>query len=53
MDQGLYTAALEGGELRHEVHGTTDHAAWFDVTDLDNLNIADYARAAINAAQPK
>jgi ADP-ribose pyrophosphatase YjhB (NUDIX family) len=49
----LYTAALEGGELRHEVHGTTDHAAWFDVTDLDNLNIADYARAAINAAQPK
>jgi ADP-ribose pyrophosphatase YjhB (NUDIX family) len=49
----LFTAELEGGELRHEIHGTTDHAAWFDLAELDSINIADYARAAIEAAQPK
>ena len=49
----LFTVALAGGELRHEVHGTTDHAAWFDLSELDELNIADYARLAINSAQGK
>ena len=49
----LFTAELEGGELRHEIHGTTDHAAWFDLAELDSINVADYARAAIEAAQPK
>src|SRR5487761_2475353 len=44
----LFTVALAGGELRHEVHGTTDHAAWFNLSELDELNIADYARLAIN-----
>jgi ADP-ribose pyrophosphatase YjhB (NUDIX family) len=49
----LFTAELKGGELSHEIHGTTDHAAWFDLADLESLNVADYARAAIEAAQPK
>lgn len=49
----LFTVALAGGELRHEVHGTTDHAAWFNLSELDELNIADYARLAINSAQGK
>lgn len=49
----LFTVSLKGGELRHEIHGTTDHAAWFALSDLANLNIADYARAAIQAAQEK
>jgi len=49
----LFTVELDGGELRHEVHGTTDHAAWFDLSELENLNVADYARAAIADAQSK
>lgn len=49
----LYTVALKSGELRHEIHGTTDHAAWFALEELVELNVADYARAAIEATQPK
>jgi len=46
----VYTVALAGGELTHEVHGTTDHAAWQPLDDLASLNLADYAREAIEAA---
>lgn len=49
----LFTVELAGGELRHEVHGTTDHAAWFDLDELAELNVADYARNAIESAQAK
>ena len=49
----IFSVDLAGGELHHEVHGTTDHAAWFDLSDLDALNVADYARAAITSAQEK
>lgn len=49
----IFNVALAGGELRHEVHGTTDHAAWFDLSDLDTMNVADYALAAIGSAQEK
>ncbi len=49
----LYTVTLRGGELRHEIHGTTDHAAWFALEELATLNVADYARAAIDSAQLK
>ena len=49
----LFTVQLAGGELSHEVHGTTDHAAWFDLATLESVNIADYARAAIHSAETK
>ena len=49
----LFTVRLSGGELRHEVHGTTDHAAWFALSDLEGMNVADYARVAIASAQEK
>jgi ADP-ribose pyrophosphatase YjhB (NUDIX family) len=49
----IFSVDLVGGELHHEVHGTTDHAAWFDLSDLETMNIADYARAAITSAQGK
>jgi len=49
----LFTATVAGGELQHEVHGTTDHAAWFELSELGSLNIADYARDAIELAQAK
>ena len=43
----IYTVSLVGGDLTHEVHGTTDHAAWYPLGDLSGLNLAEYARAAI------
>src|ERR1019366_10793779 len=43
----LFTVELAGGALQHEVHGTTDHAAWFELRDLENMNIAEYAQAAL------
>ena len=43
----IYTVRLVGGDLTHEVHGTTDHAAWYPLGDLGGLNLAEYARAAI------
>jgi len=49
----LFTATVAGGELQHEIHGTTDHAAWFDVSELGSLNIAEYALDAIHQAQAK
>jgi 8-oxo-dGTP diphosphatase len=49
----IFSVNLVGGELHHEVHGTTDHAAWFDLMDLETMNVADYARAAIMSAQGK
>jgi ADP-ribose pyrophosphatase YjhB (NUDIX family) len=49
----LFTIELAGGELHHEVHGTTDHAAWFELGELETMNIAEYARAAIASAQEK
>jgi len=49
----IFSVELAGGELSDEVHGTTDHAAWFDLSGLDSLNVADYAMAAIGSAQEK
>jgi 8-oxo-dGTP diphosphatase len=49
----IFSVGLVGGELHHEVHGTTDHAAWFDLSELETMNVADYARAAITSAQGK
>jgi ADP-ribose pyrophosphatase YjhB (NUDIX family) len=49
----LFTVELAGGELHHEVHGTTDHAAWFELGELESMNLAEYARAAIASAQGK
>jgi ADP-ribose pyrophosphatase YjhB (NUDIX family) len=49
----LFTVELAGGELHHEVHGTTDHAAWFELRDLESMNIAEYAQAAIASVQGK
>jgi ADP-ribose pyrophosphatase YjhB (NUDIX family) len=46
----LFTVTYASGEMSHEVHGTTDHAAWFDVDELESVNIADYALAAIHSA---
>jgi ADP-ribose pyrophosphatase YjhB (NUDIX family) len=47
----LFTVELAGGELRHEVHGTTDHAGWFSLGEISEMNLADYARDAIELAK--
>ena len=49
----LFTVELAGGELSHEVHGTTDHAAWFGLSALPTLNVAEYALDAIHSAVAK
>ncbi len=49
----IYTVDLVGGALTHEVHGTTDHAAWYPLVELTSLNLAEYARAAIQAVVEK
>lgn len=43
----IYTVQWVSGELTHEVHGTTDHAAWYPTDQLEGLNLAEYAREAI------
>lgn len=49
----IYTVRWVSGELTHEVHGTTDHAAWFPTDQLNDLNLAQYARVAIQAVLSK
>lgn len=49
----IYTVTWQGGELTHEVHGTTDHAAWYPLAELESLNLAPYARLAIEAVAEK
>jgi 8-oxo-dGTP diphosphatase len=34
----IYEATVTGGELRHEVNGSTTHAAWIPLEDVDGLN---------------
>lgn len=34
----VYEATITGGELTHEVNGTTTHAAWFRLEDVPALN---------------
>ncbi len=49
----LYTVRWVGGALRDETDGTTDHARWFDLGALEDLNLADYARLALSMVQVK
>jgi ADP-ribose pyrophosphatase YjhB (NUDIX family) len=49
----IFSVAYASGEMSHEVHGTTDHAAWFELSDLENVNVAEYALAAIHSAVAK
>lgn len=34
----IYEATITGGELTHEVNGTTTHAGWFRLEDVAQLN---------------
>jgi hypothetical protein len=46
----LFTVAYAAVNCSHEVHGTTDHAAWFELSDIETINMAEYALDAIHSA---
>ncbi|GAA4560269.1 NUDIX hydrolase [Pseudonocardia xishanensis] len=51
----VYAAHVTGGALRHEVDGTTDMAAWFDlaeVPDLPQVSLVALGLAAARATDP-
>ena len=42
----VFEARIVGGELRHEIGGTTDEARWFDpgaISDLPRVSLVDIA----------
>lgn len=45
----VYEVVLGGGELAHEVGGTTEEARWFPFDEVGGLNLAPYARRAWEA----
>jgi 8-oxo-dGTP diphosphatase len=47
----IYAVELHGGELIHESDGTTDLAHWWSLDELDSIDLADYARVAIDLAR--
>ena len=49
----LYTVRLTGGSLRDEAEGTTDLARWFQLDEVSDVNLADYARRALEHLQSK
>jgi ADP-ribose pyrophosphatase YjhB (NUDIX family) len=43
----LYRVEIVGGELRHEVQGSTDRAEWFTRAQLESLTVVDLVDAAL------
>jgi 8-oxo-dGTP diphosphatase len=46
-----YLVERVGGELAHEVGGTTDQARWFALAELDALRLAGFVAPALALAQ--
>jgi ADP-ribose pyrophosphatase YjhB (NUDIX family) len=49
----IYRVDYLSGDVIHEADGTTDLAEWFDVDQVDALNLAPYARRAWDLYRPK
>lgn len=43
----VYEATVTGGELSHEVDGTTTHAAWIPLGEVGSLNRVSLVDAAL------
>lgn len=43
----IYRARIIGGELTHEVDGSTDAAAWFTLSEIDTLERVELIEAAL------
>jgi 8-oxo-dGTP diphosphatase len=48
--QVIYRVRITGGELRPEVDGSTDEAAWFTRDQAADLRLVDLAQAAVRMA---
>ena len=48
--QIVYRVLIVGGELRPELHGSTDEAAWFTRAEAADLPLVALARAAVRMA---
>ena len=46
----VYRAHVVGGELRDEVGGSTDAAAWFDLADVAGLDLVELVDVALRMA---
>ena len=49
--QVVYRVRVTGGELRDEVDGSTDHAAWFGLEEAEALPLVNLAREALRLAR--
>ncbi|PPK66776.1 NUDIX hydrolase [Actinokineospora auranticolor] len=47
----VYAARVVGGELRFEVGGSTDMAAWFDLSEVPGLDRTDLVDTALSLAR--
>ena len=45
--QIIYNACYLGGELRHELRGTTDRCQWFTRQEIDALELVDIAATGV------
>lgn len=48
-----YEGRVVGGDLRHEVNGSTDLAAWFDLAELDPLPVSDLVGPGLALAKAR
>jgi len=48
----VYRAHVTGGELRHEIGGSTDEAAWLDPAELDRIHLVELVTVALRMAAP-
>jgi 8-oxo-dGTP diphosphatase len=46
----VYRAHVVGGALRDEVGGSTDAAAWFDLSDVERLDLVELVGVALQMA---
>ena len=49
----IYRAHVTGGELVNELDGSTDEAAWFDLSEIPALNTVDLVSVALRLAFPE
>ena len=48
----VYRMRILGGDLRDEVHGSTDTCAWFGPDELAEIRLVELARFAVDVAFP-
>lgn len=48
----VYRMRIVGGELRDEIHGTTDTCAWVSPAELTNLRLVELAKFGVGLAFP-